>query len=669
MIIKQKKILIKENLPYWVIGGISILIFISIYGIYVLNPTYTDWLMSGGDLTQHYLGWKGYRNSSWHFPIGMMDTLVYPETTSIIFTDSIPLFAVFFKNISPVLPESFQYFGLWGLLCFIMQGILAARILKNFTNNKTVLIVSSLLFCLTPAMIWRMFAHTALAGHWILLLGLEPIFAHQKYHDNKKIYAVVALLGTLSASVHIYFILLNGIILVGVCISFILFYKAVKKSVYILEVYIISASAVVALLGGFSSGVQAAAWGLGYYSFNLNALFNPMGWSDVYKDLPLYQGGGGQYEGFAYLGAGIILLLVFACISFAGSTNIKRILSVHGRTLVALLSIVAISVIVAQSPLVTFGNNVIVDIKLPDILTKIWSIFRSSGRIAWIVVYVVMITSCIVIYKLINKRVLLILVLAGFILQIYDIHSILRSKNDMFNKIVTYETKLQDKQFWENIANRDFHHIIYTFPIEQTVLYSVTDWALNNQMTVNTFYLAHAPFDTVSAMCALTGQSDQTIFIFKEDESLCCREYDMNYYRADGLIVGCMKEISGIASMKNSEFHNTWQFGDDIHIKDGMDTDKGRVLYPGGLSYGPYWSVPAGSYMLTIVGENLSDTSDVMIQSQSGQIYHDFEIMSRSDTDIQIQFILSDAADDLEILVWNNAAEDIRLRSIELNYE
>ena len=76
---------------------------------------------------------------------------------------------------------------------------------------------------------------------------------------------------------------------------------------------------------------------------------------------------GGQYEGFAYLGAGIILLLVFACISFAGSTNIKRILSVHGRTLVALLSIVAISVIVAQSPLVTFGNNVIVDIKLPDI--------------------------------------------------------------------------------------------------------------------------------------------------------------------------------------------------------------------------------------------------------------------------------------------------------------
>ena len=100
-----------------------------------------------------------------------------------------------------------------------------------------------------------------------------------------------------------------------------------------------------------------------------------------------------------------------------------------------------------------------------------------------------------------------------------------------------------------------------------------------------------------------------------------------------------------------------------------MDTDKGRVLYPGGLSYGPYWSVPAGSYMLTIVGENLSDTSDVMIQSQSGQIYHDFEIMSRSDTDIQIQFILSDAADDLEILVWNNAAEDIRLRSIELNYE
>lgn len=55
----------------------------------ILNPMYTDWLMNGEDLTQHYFGWKAYRESGWHFPIGMTDTLAYPNLTTVVFTDSI----------------------------------------------------------------------------------------------------------------------------------------------------------------------------------------------------------------------------------------------------------------------------------------------------------------------------------------------------------------------------------------------------------------------------------------------------------------------------------------------------------------------------------------------------------------------------------------------------
>lgn len=55
----------------------------------ILNPMYADWLMNGEDLTQHYFGWKAYRESGWHFPIGMTDTLAYPNLTTVVFTDSI----------------------------------------------------------------------------------------------------------------------------------------------------------------------------------------------------------------------------------------------------------------------------------------------------------------------------------------------------------------------------------------------------------------------------------------------------------------------------------------------------------------------------------------------------------------------------------------------------
>lgn len=41
---------------------------------------------------------------------------------SVLYTDSIPLFAIFFKALSPLLPETFQYFGLFGLMCYMLNG-------------------------------------------------------------------------------------------------------------------------------------------------------------------------------------------------------------------------------------------------------------------------------------------------------------------------------------------------------------------------------------------------------------------------------------------------------------------------------------------------------------------------------------------------------------------
>lgn len=90
------KLLEKNNV--WILGTlVGIVTFICIFGVHVLNVTYTDWLLGGGDLTQNYLGWCFFRNSDWFFPFGLMDNASYPNTVSVIFTDSVPLFAVFLK--------------------------------------------------------------------------------------------------------------------------------------------------------------------------------------------------------------------------------------------------------------------------------------------------------------------------------------------------------------------------------------------------------------------------------------------------------------------------------------------------------------------------------------------------------------------------------------------
>lgn len=112
-------------------GGciIGFLLFIWIFGVRVLDVTYDAWLLQGTaqggffqDLTQHYMGWLYLRESDWSFPLGLIENLSYPDKISIIYMDSIPVFALLFKLFSPILPETFQYFGWWGASCFVFQG-------------------------------------------------------------------------------------------------------------------------------------------------------------------------------------------------------------------------------------------------------------------------------------------------------------------------------------------------------------------------------------------------------------------------------------------------------------------------------------------------------------------------------------------------------------------
>lgn len=77
------------------------------------------------------------------------------------------------------------------------------------------------------------------------------------------------------------------------------------------------------LLGGFSSAqIKYSAGRLDYFSFNLNEFVNARDFSAIVKALT---SGKGQYEGFAYLGAGIILLLIVTVCSMISKATWDRI--------------------------------------------------------------------------------------------------------------------------------------------------------------------------------------------------------------------------------------------------------------------------------------------------------------------------------------------------------
>ena len=79
----------------------------------ILNPLFVRWLY-WGDPSTSYLGWQFFRKTPFiQFPIGASPNYGVGFSSSIMFTDSVPLIAIPLKYLSFLLPHEFQYFGLW----------------------------------------------------------------------------------------------------------------------------------------------------------------------------------------------------------------------------------------------------------------------------------------------------------------------------------------------------------------------------------------------------------------------------------------------------------------------------------------------------------------------------------------------------------------------------
>lgn len=672
----QKKLLPK-NLIYLYIAIACALVFVAIYGVHVLNPFYVDWLVPGGDPTQHYLGWKAYRAGSSCFPLGLTDQLSYPYQMSVIYTDSIPIFAAFFKLLSPVLPADFQYFGLWGILCFILQGIMTARILRHFTEDPVILTISSVLFSFAPVVIWRMFAHTALAGQWLLIMALEPLFCYDSCRDNKKIILTALLTGILSASIHTYFVLMCGIILLGICLEDILISRKIVRPICSLAIFVGSAAFVTFLLGGFSSQVgPAIAGGLGFYSANLNTLINPQDWSAILKTLPVYtvDQGSGQYEGFAYLGAGCMLLLILALFFCIEHHNLKNIIVNHRSEIIAVSVVFILAIITALSPKITLNDKLIVELHFPHLITEIWSVFRSSGRVMWISVYIIMLIAAILLLKSADRKTIIITLLFVLILQAYDIKSELATRHRNFSGKMTYVSTI-DENTWNMIKkNSDIKHLVWAEPYDKYgIMNPLTVWAMDRGLTMNDYYFARsldASLANSNRQHVLAQPSEENLLIFPLQDKVFLGKYDLHYYLVDDVIVGYVNTIDGLKELEPSDYGYVWHFGDNEYLKPeyGCDTDDGRIIYPEGASYGPNWHIPKGSYEITIIGEDIPEDMEVSVYSGEGAVFHEYSVIQRDKSAIKITADFPEEIMDLGIALNNHSDHDILMKEISLQY-
>jgi hypothetical protein len=167
--------------------------------------------------------------------------------------------------------------------------------------------------------------------------------------------------------------------------------------------------------GYFIPGPERSAWGFGIYSANLLTWFDPMDWqaflrtwsrkpihagewSRAFPALP--QATDGQYEGFAWLGAGGVALVGLAVLGWVfgiqgaaaptgsgvtgGTAGTAGTSGTPDRThFLALVAACLAMALFALSARPSLGALVLAELQLPALAERLTGVFRASGRFIW----------------------------------------------------------------------------------------------------------------------------------------------------------------------------------------------------------------------------------------------------------------------------------------------
>ncbi len=280
------------------------------YGLGMLIPTNDAWLMKH-DWATHYLGWFFYRNEPWGFPIGDISNYLYPVGTNVGFTDSIPLASIFFKIFSPVLPDEFQFIGMWLFMCHVLLAYSLIKLFELFSVKGMIQLIGALIIVFNPVLLHRSI-HPALCSHWLIIGSIWVYFLDPKKYTPLRLLTYQGIFFIVGGLINPYFSIIGAGFFAATAWRIWQFDKTLSfgKTVFAGAIAFITLVVSWYIVGFFSFNNPAdlgVSGAYGLYAFNLNSLYNSGGWSSFFSGFPMVSWH--QYESFMYLGVGMIVLI------------------------------------------------------------------------------------------------------------------------------------------------------------------------------------------------------------------------------------------------------------------------------------------------------------------------------------------------------------------------
>lgn len=399
----------------------------ALYGLAVLDPQHVDWLLHG-DPAQHLLGLAYFVSEPWQWPPGRL--LGFGGETSVVFTDSIPLLALLLKLLG--WPVPWQPFGLWMLLCHTAAAALSALWMHRQGAQPVASVSAGLLLAFAPMLLLRVYGHEALMAHFLLPWAL--LLAGRPWSAPAWTVLLVCALG-----IHPYWF-----VMVGAWALAVFLYAGWQGqravAALLLHAVVMGIALLMAgwLLGYTQGDADISSVGFGYFSANLLTWFDPMDWSGFLAHHGRDPGLGrpwsllwpsigqsthGQYEGFAWLGAGGLAVVAMALVlrtKGVGVSCVARAPSAQQQPYpwVPLWVAAVALMVLAWSHQWGLGTMSLVEWPLPRPWLDVLGTFRASGRFIWPITWLLLLSACLVVGRQQSTAWLLVLAVA---LQAYDL--------------------------------------------------------------------------------------------------------------------------------------------------------------------------------------------------------------------------------------------------------
>ena len=415
---------VRALLPRLPLLLLPLALFLALFHPATLDIGNAGWLIRGSDNGENALGMHAWL----HDPapdVLRTHLLNAPEGVPLLFTDSNPLIGAAMRPIASLLPADAQFVGPWILLCLFLQVFFAWLLLKKYAPGPVALWCGVILLGALPTLANR-YVHANLMAHWLILWALWRFLDPGRAGSNRG-WAVLLLIAAL---VHNYLLMMVGAIWLTAMIE--RFVIADRRGRVVL---VGGAAAILAMVAGLAwllgaGEAHALAGNYGAFAMPIDAPMNP-GTPAYSRLLPsVAQRAGRGFEGFQYLGAGLLLLLpIAAAIAWKRPPADEQRSSL--RRLRWLIPALVALTLLAISNYPDIAGQMLPRLPLPSFLIAALDLVRASGRLFWPVAYVLVLVAILAAYRLPRAQAdgLLALLLAVQIVDLSGMAVVVRAQS------------------------------------------------------------------------------------------------------------------------------------------------------------------------------------------------------------------------------------------------